>query len=350
MPPDADTLRSLANRLDGLDPREFHVVCLPDFFLDHFVELPPWEDAVAEMARIHAQGGGNLQRVAQRFSSGGNAANTALALARLGVRAHLIARTSAFGGDTLRSSLGGAGVDLSRMKTDGELAITTALEFGPARRNVMLSNAGSVADFRFEDLDDNDLTLIEGSDAVLVANWAQCVRGGTGLVSSVARLAAKSGTISYVDTGDPSGRLPDVPTFVDDVLTQEPIGVLALNENELAHYAGARATDRSDVLASGTTLAERLKGGLDLHTSGFAAAWTNGNPEPAVVETFAVTPRRATGAGDAWNAGNLLGHMAGFEPAERLAAANALAAHYISSPEGRHPNLRDLAEFVRARA
>ncbi|MHB8605471.1 MAG: hypothetical protein ACYDCK_09465, partial [Thermoplasmatota archaeon] len=102
----------LARTLEGADLAGLHVVCLPDFYLDHFVELPRWDDAVAAMRGVFERGGGNVQNVPQRFAAGGNAANTALALARLGVHAHLVARTSAFGALVLRDTLGAAGVDL----------------------------------------------------------------------------------------------------------------------------------------------------------------------------------------------------------------------------------------------
>lgn len=346
-----DALRSLADRLSATDPRAFHVVCLPDFFLDHFVELPAWSSARVEFERIHAQGGGNLQRVPQRFASGGNAANTALALARLGVRAHLVARTSRFGAEVLRESLGATGVDLSRVKSDGDLAITTALEF--EGRNVMLSNAGSVARFAFRDLDDNDLTLIEGSDAVLVANWSQNVAGGSDLLVEIAALARAANTLSYVDTGDPSGRAAEIPAFVDGVLAKAPLDVLALNENEMLHYAFADRTGaegRSELLAVGARLKERFYGTLDLHTSAFAASWPSAGGDVATASTFRVTQRRVTGAGDSWNAGNLLGYLVEAPPVERLLLANAVAAWYISSAEARHPTLAELVELIEARS
>ena len=85
--------RALAERLRQIRPVDFLVVTLPDFFLDHFVKVPPWRESVPQWEAVHERGGGNVPTPGQHFQPGGNAANTALALARLGVRTHLLART-----------------------------------------------------------------------------------------------------------------------------------------------------------------------------------------------------------------------------------------------------------------
>lgn len=62
--------------------------------------------------------------------------------------------------------------------------------------------------------------------------------------------------------------------------------------------------------------------------------------EEAVVPTFCVEPLRVTGAGDSWNSGNILGHLAG------LALANAVAGLYISGKDGIAPTLAEVARFL----
>ena len=345
--------RALAERLRGLDASRFHVVTLPDFFLDHFVRLPAWSQVEPAWRGVHERGGGNVPTPGQHFQPGGNAANTALALARLGARVHLVTRTSAFGKAYLEQTMGRMGVDLRYVRGDGHLAVTTALEFQEEDRpaNVMLSDPGSVAQYGPEEFDANDWTLLEAADLVLVANWSQN-RRGTALVEAVCRAAAAAGTMTMLDTGDPSVRGPDAGAGLRDLReTVLPLGTLdvyALNENELRQLTGRALAGPPEERAAALEL-HRRRGDrvLDLHTARFAA--TYGPWGEAVAPTFRVEPLRVTGAGDSWNAGNVLGHLAGLDPVERLALANAVAGLYVSGKEGLAPTLSEVIAFLDGR-
>ena len=340
--------RALADRLRQIHPSEFHVVTLPDFFLDHFVKLPAWDAAVPAWKDVHARGGGNVPTPAQHLQAGGNAANTALALARLGVRTHLVARTSLFGKVFLERTLGQHGVDLKHVRSDGQLSVTTALEFQEDRpANVMLSDPGSVAQYGPEELDANDWTLLEAADLVLVANWSQN-KLGTSLLEKVAASARAAGTMTMLDTGDPSHRAQDLDELRRRVIARKDLDVFALNENELRQLVGKACAPGEEERAAARQLhALRPQGTLDLHTSKFAATFTP--TEEAWVPTFRVEALRVTGAGDAWNAGDILGHLHGLAPAERLGLANAVAGLYISGKEGIAPTLADVVAFLDAR-
>jgi sugar/nucleoside kinase (ribokinase family) len=63
------------------------------------------------------------------------------------------------------------------------------------------------------------------------------------------------------------------------------------------------------------------------------------------VPSFNVNPLRTTGAGDVWNAGNILGDALGLPDSCRLTLANAVAAYYVCSPKAEHPTLSKLMEF-----
>lgn len=340
-------LRALADRLRDLRTGGFHVVTLPDFFLDHFLRLPRWDEALPAWKSVHARGGGNVPTPGQHFQPGGNAANTALALARLGVRTHLVTRTSGFGRAYLEQTLGRMGVDLRHVKADGHLSVTTALEFQEARpANVMLSDPGSLAQYGPEELDANDWTLLEAADLVLLSNWSQN-RRGTALVEAVARAARKAGTSTMLDTGDPSARAADLPELLGRVLPLADLDVYALNENELRLLTGRPlAEGEEEVTAARGLHARRPDGVLDLHTARFAATFTSSGE--AVVPTFCVEPLRVTGAGDSWNAGNIVGHLAGLAPTDRLLLANAVAGLYVSGKEGIAPTLGDVVRFLEA--
>jgi sugar/nucleoside kinase (ribokinase family) len=66
-----------------------------------------------------------------------------------------------------------------------------------------------------------------------------------------------------------------------------------------------------------------------------------------VAPTFKVNVLRATGAGDAWTAGNILGDWNGLSDEARLRFANAVSACYLSDSEGKHPSWSKLASFLK---
>ena len=92
-------------------------------------------------------------------------------------------------------------------------------------------------------------------------------------------------------------------------------------------------------------LAKHLPARIDLHTTAFSA--TLKGKQEVVVPTFKVKALRATGAGDAWDAGNILGDHNGLSDECRLMLANAVAACYLSDPDGLHPTKEKLANFLR---
>lgn len=97
-------------------------------------------------------------------------------------------------------------------------------------------------------------------------------------------------------------------------------------------------------LLSAQILAENTTAKIDLHTTTFSAN-INGK-KATLVPAFKIKTYRATGAGDAWDAGNILGYANDLNAQDRLTLANAVAACYLSDPEGRHPTKERLIEFL----
>jgi ribokinase len=67
-----------------------------------------------------------------------------------------------------------------------------------------------------------------------------------------------------------------------------------------------------------------------LHTR-VGAAWSNGR-ETAIAHTIKAEATTLTGAGDSWDAADIIGHLAGFDTTERLIFSNACASFYIKNP------------------
>lgn len=342
-----DLARKLMAQRGGLSSHR--VVVLPDFFLDHFVPLPNLQESEGHIRRIHRQGGGNLLTGPHLLRVGGNAANTAYVLGRLGVPTALVARADSTGRSLLDASLGAAGVDLSAVQEALHSASTVALEFHDGA-NVMLSDSGPVSDYRPEDLGPKEWELLDRADAVFVTNWSQSTKGGTALLRAVVPRARSRGSFTYLDTGDPTHRGRDaLELFADDAILRH-LSAWSMNENEVRHFSSLLSpspTPRA-LEAEARIVAQRYPGRLDVHTR--EGAFSLEADRLTRVPSYPFTPLRRTGAGDAWNAGNVLGGLLGWSDRDRLTLANAVAACTLLSPTAEPPRFGDVVAWTERHA
>ena len=344
---DNDLKIRLLEKLNQIDPKrleEFNVVLMPDFFVDHFLTMNDFEREFSRIREIYKQGGGNVPGITQSIHQGGNAANAALALAKLGIKSHLICRTDDLGLHLLQFFLGKEGVNLDGVKTDGKIAITTAMEFGEKHSNVMVGDTGSVSDFAFEQLDENDLQLISNSDITCVVNWS-LNNDGTGLAKDVFRFAKKYNVKTFFDTGDPAHRKHEISELMKSVLTEKYLDMLGLNESELMHYCNLTSINsKEDAVNAALSLKKRVSARIDLHTASFSCSINNRCTVTPTIKPSKIF--RTTGSGDAWNAGNLFAELLGFNDDERLLFANIVAWYYISSYDPVHPSIEKIINFI----
>ncbi len=337
--------------------KEIHVVVMPDFFLDRFVSLnfnlETFVDAVAD---VLGRKGGSIDGIIQKDFRGGNAVNTASALASLGIKVTPIICTDKLGFQLLKFYLKSPRISLSHVKTVEKPSITTALEFQTTngKANVMLRDVGSLADFGPQNLGGEDFEVIQKADYVCVFNWAGTRRFGTALAQTVFQYVKTKGRgKTYFDSADPTPNKREAPDLLRKVLQANLVDILSLNENEAVFYASLLNPEMKSLkrklsieelaLESAKTLAKRLNTRIDLHTTSFSATFTKGNE--IIVPAFNVPVLRATGAGDAWNAGNIIGDAYGLPAAVRLTLANATAAYYISNLKAAHPTREQLIKF-----
>ncbi len=336
---------SLKLKEAAIEPK---VAVMPDFFLDRIVRYgSDLEGFIEDVKRIASQGGGSLGFKKQLLIRGGNAANMASAIAMLGAKVTLILRTSWVGLKLLEIFMP-SNVDLSRVRCDGELSMTVALELTLHGRlcNVMISDPGSLAHYGPEDLSQEDYEAIASSDYVCVFNWTSNKKG-TQLAEEVFRRAKEAGKAkTFMDTADPSQRAEEIPELIKRVFKRDLLDALGVNENEARWYARYLVGESlEDPLKCAEILHRELGLRVDLHTVDYAATLEGG--ELYLAPTFNVEPLRVTGAGDAWNAGNIYGWALGLKPKLRLFLANAVAAYYITSPDASHPTRFQVAEFLR---
>jgi sugar/nucleoside kinase (ribokinase family) len=347
----------LLDCLRQIKPKEFRVVVMPDFFLDRLITYNGDAQGFARIVNETARRkGGSIHGIKQMVLRGGNAVNTAAALARLGAQVCPIINTSQLGLHLLKFYLEPLGVDLSHVKTRGDLALTTAFELlhKGERVNIMMSTLGSLPDFGFKDLTERDFETLRNADYVCVFHWACTRQFGTELAKKIFRHVKEKGRgKTYFDTSDPTPNQEAIPDLMKEVLLGKHVDVLSVNENEAFWYASQLSGDinnlrrelKSDELAKqcARILAKHLSARIDLHTTTFAGSFTKYNE--VIVPAFKVQVLRATGAGDAWNAGNIFGDALNLPDTCRLTLANAVAAYYISSPAAEHPTLPQIVAF-----
>jgi sugar/nucleoside kinase (ribokinase family) len=349
-----DELRSFLNR----KPEKLEVVLMPDFFLDRLIHLDcDLQRFSSRLAEVAGRKGGSIDGVPQENLRGGNAVNTASALAALGATVTPIVCADRHGLELIKFYLGQYGADFSHVKVVEKASVTTALEFKTVdgQVNVMLRDLGSLADFGPSGLSEDDYGLIDAADVVCVFNWAGTRKSGTGLAATVfQRVKTKGRGKTYCDTADPSPNSAKIPELMEKVLKIQALDVLSLNENEAVVYASLLSSEISErrgqlpleelAMDAARVLAKRLTARIDLHTTAFSATFT-GKSE-VVAPAFKIKALRATGAGDAWNAGNILGEAGGLSDECRLSLANAVSACYLSDPFGEHPNRQKLVKFI----
>ncbi len=186
----------------------------------------------------------------------------------------------------------------------------------------------------------SDYGLIENADYVCLFNWAGTLKFGTELAQAVFEWAKRIGKgKTYYDTADPNPNTKAIPDLMNKVLKTHKVDILSVNENEAITYATLLDDGLKEkkelgfaelAMEAARVLAKHLSARIDLHATDFSATLRGKNE--VVVPTFKVRVLRATGAGDAWCAGNILGDHNGLSDECRLMLANAVSACYLSDP------------------
>jgi len=337
--------------------RTCNAVVMPDFFFDRIINLNCTIETFSNlMLDIDNRKGGSLDGISQTELRGGNAINVASALTSLGVNVTPIVCTSEYGLEQIKRAFRNKSVDTSYVKTCKKPSITTALEFASqsGKTNVMLRDLGDLADFGPKDLGENDYEAIKNADYTCLFNWAGTAKFGTRLAKAIFEEAKKGESKTYFDTADPLPNAKGIPDLIRQIMETDLVDILSVNENEAITYASffdagiksRREGLKQEELAidAARVLARHLHARIDLHTSLFSAS-LKGSRE-VVVPTFRIRILRATGAGDAWDAGNIIGDHYELSDNCRLTLANAVSACYLQDLQGMHPTKEIISHFI----
>jgi sugar/nucleoside kinase (ribokinase family) len=287
---------------------------LPDVFLDHFVYIDDFERFFKELS--------GRVRVAQELRLGGNAFNFGYHMAKLGGSVTFVTKTSRFLCELVRESVKGLEFDTNFVATNGEASLTIAIEtrVNGKHTNFNLNHLGSLE--RFGPLDFPKSLLNEKFDLVGVFNWTSNELG-TELASFVYQSYDAKKILDLVDPQikkQKVGELLKVAQLVD---------VVCGNENEVCFVSSACGwSGQGDALDAAMYLA-RQGFTVALHTHEYSAEVKSSGVTKVDVQK--VTPKRLTGAGDAWCAAYSYSLFQEMSAQERLSFANDYAKRYVLS-------------------
>jgi len=323
------------------------VSVLPDFFLDRIISVPSLSRLFKQAESKAAAGGGSLRGYTQKEIRGGNAANLAFGLASLSVRTILFC----VGDELARAAISNAPSNLQVRLIPGRPGLTAALEFpfGARMVNVMISDAGDIADFDGRKLKREDVSSLERSDCVALVHWSANKKGNL-LARKVFASNRRKDRLTFLDPADLDGagdRIKPLKKIIDDGL----IDVISVNENEtriLARFFSTRKLPYHykpmDVLRASASLHDTLQATVDIHTPiCSASASSDGH---ACAQTQRLIGGVVTGAGDIWDAGDILGHLMHTNIDDRLNLANASAHTYVASGGARLPKLTEIQRIL----
>ncbi len=318
------------------------IVVLNDFFLDRIIKIQNLEkiyNQILEKSNL----GGSIRGIPQIDLKGGNATNVAYALARLGYPVSLITVADKTSSQILKETFS----DFDKVLLciiDGKPGRTTSLELSDKKIvNIMISDLGDNENFGSDRLGIRENDLITKSDAVIVTNWASNKKG-TELSKHVFSKAKSA--LHFLDPADIQTRAEEFKEALKEL--QGELHSLCINENEcnllLKQYCMNAVSQDGNLPKLVTELSNKISTPIDLHTA-WGSYWSNGK-ETESAKSFQVNPLFVTGAGDVWDAANIIGYLANLEPRERLVFANGASALYVSNPKGIPPTMSEISSLI----
>jgi ribokinase len=326
------------------------IVVMPDFFVDRIIRLESKEKLFEALAEKAKRGGGSIRGVRTADVKGGNAVNVAYCLAKLGVKVSLFTVADEIGATMIRQAFSQFGDRATLRISTGKSGLTTAFEFPheDTKVNVMVSDIGDNDNFGPEKIgSESDRAILKNADGVMITNWASNKKG-----TELAEFAFRNSpsAFHFIDPADIETRKQDFRDSLAKLASMTDC--LSINENECNSLADALGISSpfggsfgaSEITAAAKTIAEKVGISTDLHTK-VGSAWSNGK-ESAFVHAIKVEARTLTGAGDSWDAADILGYLAGLDPHERLLFANCCASLYVRDPQGEPPVMNKVFELL----
>ena len=325
--------------------KEIKVTVLADVFIDRIIRIPNFEFLLKEIKDKSEVGGGSIREISQKEIIGGNATNIAYALAKLGAQVNLFVIADNFTKELLNHRFNQySNVQINII--EGKPGFTAALEtkFNGKESNIMMSDVGGIKYFDGIEMVGTYKKIFKQSDVTIIANWASNLNGND-LINNV--FSISKDTLRLLDCADISTSIDRLPKLIDIINKKDLVDV---NENEcsvLSQHIGFKKLSKDYSVKEIKNIARNLSEYLDLtieiHTPLGSCSASDNNVQ--FVKSFEIQPIMLTGAGDVWNAANILGIKKEISTEKRLAFANACAAIYVSSFHNNDFNLYDVDKF-----
>ncbi len=317
---------------------------LPDFYLDIIIDPKiSYKKLMTEIDHIYSRGGGNLLGTSIQLIPGGNGCNVARVLTSLGASTTFLTETSPFGKVLIEYYLHSFNIN-TVITTSGTISSSVILEIPTGdsnRSNVMMSDAGSLANFNSSKLNLQQWQILKTSNAIAITNAANLQMEN--LVEHILTNVPSS-TVVSIDFSDLTPHIYRIDAFRNKILshsTKAPT-IIVGNENELPCLAGnSNLKPKKAAKNLSDEFPEIIFG---LHESKQAQVWKNGEQlaEKACFNVKVI--KKVTGAGDAWHAGFLFAVQQDLSLEDATIFANAVAGYYISSND--NPTVAKIIEFM----
>jgi len=269
-------------------------------------------------------------------------------LARLGVQVSLFTIADQIGLDIINNTFSYLEDKINLRIKRGKQGYNTAFELLDEVTKLSLSDRGDDSRFGPNIISsEDDLSILKNSVAVCLVDWSSNELG-TDLADYVFKNSKKA--LHFIDPGDIQNREKDVHNLLSVIRDAE--GILSLNENEFKSILNIlnfdssflKADSEERVQESLKRFTERIGINIDLHAKEYTAC-SNRN-YAAFFPTRKVPIRSLLGAGDSWDAADILGHLAGLDPKERLIFSNMYCSLYISNVESQPATMSDVIQLL----
>jgi len=332
-----------------------NIVVMHDFFVDRMIRLGATTDIFCSLMDKARVGGGSIREgISTVDIKGGNAVNVAYCLARLGFNVTLFTVADEMGSAILNHTFSKLKDKVELVIKSGTHGLTTTFEFANEKGtcvNVMLNSVGDNADFGPDRINsDDELQILQDAKAVAVVNWGSNSKG-TQLAEYAFKNSAEA--LHFMDPADFGKRKEEFRKTLTTIA--EFTDVVSINENECNCLAQATGLDSQLIRCEGEyshtdmksvvrDLREKVGINIDLHTF-MGAAGTYG-VDTYYADAFKVIPRRTSGAGDCWDAADIIGYLVGLGARERLIFSNACASLYVSNACPEPPSMSQVLELL----
>ncbi|MHA2494605.1 MAG: carbohydrate kinase family protein [Candidatus Hodarchaeales archaeon] len=312
-------------------------VCLPDFFVDVLLFYPPSFSTshFLETFQANIKGEGrNIYAEKGKIVPGGNAFNTACAIAQLGCPTKFIGETDRFSSLIATEVASDIPALEILLEISNRVNLTTSIEIqddvGRAH-NIMLSVADALSNWGPGELSSQNEVQIQNADLVYLSNWG-INNFGNDLLSKVLEFA--TGSVMF----DPGNIFAGEPRIGGLLELLQGVSVLSLNFDEF------KFLERHAILLhSAESLNSFLENTL-IFVHGHDKVRILQGREKATIPTFEIVPVLQTGLGDAFSAGVAVGILADLLPSKAALLGSAVAAYYSTSYA--HPKLKDLHQLL----